>query len=156
MADDRKALTDGTRRAAGGPLPTLLAVNLVTPRGVVTHQDTDALTAPGELGEFELLPGHVAKLTSLKPGVLTVGEKTRVRYAISAGYLRIDPASSVEVLVDEAVLGADVDLDAARADLKTAETELAAWGDRPSDGDYVTLVHRVQWARARMDAAGSR
>lgn len=153
MAEDRKALTDGTRRGAGGPLPTFLVVNLVTPRGVVAHEDTDALTAPGEEGEFELLPGHVAKLTSLKPGVLTIGEKTRVRYAVSAGYLRIDPASAVEILVEEAVLGSEVDAEAARTELKAAEAELAKWGDRAMDGDYTNLVHRAQWAQARLDAA---
>jgi ATP synthase F1 epsilon subunit len=154
MATEHKRLTGDAAPGRDG-LPKFLAVNLVTPRGVVAHQDTDALTAPGELGEFELLPGHVAKLTALRPGVLTVGEKNRIRYAVSAGYLRVDPGSEVEVLVEEAVLGAEVDVEAARADLKAAEAELVKWGDRPSDGDYTNLVHRVQWARARLDAAGS-
>jgi F-type H+-transporting ATPase subunit epsilon len=156
VAEDRKALTDGTsRRAAGGPLPTLLDVNLVTPRGVIAHQDTDALTAPGEEGEFELLPGHVAKLTALRPGVLVIGEKTKTKYAVSSGYLRVDPSSAVEVLVDEAVLATDVDVEAARTDLKAAEAEIAKWADKAAnDGEYVTTLHRLQWARARLDAAG--
>ena len=79
--------------AAG--LPTFLGVNLVTPKGVVAHTDTDSLQAPGELGEFELLPGHVPMLTALMPGVLTIGTKTPARYAISSGYLRIDPQGAV-------------------------------------------------------------
>ena len=64
-------------------LPTILGVNLVTPRGVVAHTDADSVQAPGELGEFELLPGHIPMLTALRPGVLTIGTKTRTRYAIS-------------------------------------------------------------------------
>ena len=79
-------------------LSTILGVNLVTPRGVVAHTDADSVQAPGELGEFELLPGHVPILTALKPGVLTIGTKTRARYAVSSGYLRVDPAGSVEIL----------------------------------------------------------
>ena len=159
-SSDRKRLTDGAGaqvkpgRVTG--LPTFLGVNLVTPRGVVAHEETDAITAPGELGELELLPGHAPVLTGIKPGVLTIGAKTKVRYAVSAGYLRVDPSSAVEILVEAAMLGSEVDAEAARADLKTAEAEVAKWGDKPADGDYINLVHRVQWARARLDAAGER
>jgi len=155
---EQKRLTEGgdAPRARPGGLASFIAVNLVTPRGVVAHQDTDAITAPGELGEFEMLPGHVPALSALRPGVLTIGDKNKVKYAVSAGYLRIDPASAVEILVEEAVLGTEVDVEAARTDLKTAEADLAKWGaDKPADGDYINLVHRVQWAKARLDAAGA-
>ena len=60
-----------------------LGINLVTPRGVVAHTDADSVQAPGELGEFELLPGHVPMLAALKPGVLTIGTKARQRFAVS-------------------------------------------------------------------------
>lgn len=134
-------------------LSTTLDVNLVTPKGVVAHTASDGLTAPGELGEFELLPGHVPLLAALKPGVLTIGERTRTRYAVSSGYLRVDPSGSIEVLVEQAVLGGSVDVDKARADLKEAEADLAKWGDKPTDGDWKVVVNRVAWAQARIDAA---
>src|SRR3954465_5305953 len=102
-------------------LPTFLGVNLVTPKGVVAHADTDSLQAPGELGEFELLPGHVPMLVAIKPGVLTIGTKTRDRYGVSTGYLRVDPDGAVEVLVEQALPTKSIDAEAARADLKAAE-----------------------------------
>ncbi len=136
---------------AGG-LPTILGINLVTPFGVIAHTEADSLQAPGELGEFELLPGHVPMLTAIKPGVLTIGTKARARYAVSSGYLRVDPAGAVEILVEQAVAAKDVDADTAKKDLTTAEAELAKWGDKPMDGDYVTLQNRAGWARARLDA----
>ena len=136
-------------------LSTFLGVNLVTPKGVVAHTDTDSVQAPGELGEFELLPGHVPLLTALKPGVLTIGTKQRARYAVGSGYLRVDPKGAVEILVEQALPAKDVDVAAAQNDLKAAEADLAKWGDRPQDGDYVNLVARVGWARARLDAASS-
>lgn len=131
-----------------------LGVNLVTPRGVVAHTDTDSVQAPGELGEFELLPGHVPMLTALRPGVLTIGTKSRSRYAVASGYLRVDPAGSVEILVEQAVAAKDVNADAARSDLKDAEAALARLGDQGHDGDYQTLVSKAGWARARLDAVG--
>jgi F-type H+-transporting ATPase subunit epsilon len=135
---------------AGG-LSTILGVNLVTPRGVVAHTDADSVRAPGELGEFELLPGHVPLLTALRPGVLTIGTKEKARYAVGAGYLRVDPSGAVEILVEQALPATDVDADVAKKELATAEAELAKWGDKPQDGDYVNLQHRVGWARARID-----
>lgn len=134
-------------------LPTFLGVNLVTPRGVVAHTETDSVQAPGELGEFELLPGHVPLLTALKAGVLTIGTKARARYAVSSGYLRVDPQGAVEILVEQAVPAKDVNSEEAKNELKTAEAELAKWGDKAQDGDYQNLVQRADWARARIDAA---
>src|SRR3954464_12695536 len=136
--------------AAG--LNTILGVNLVTPRGVVAHTEADSVQAPGELGEFELLPGHIPMLTALKPGVLTIGTKARARYAVSSGYLRVDPSGAVEILVEQALPTTDIDAEAAKKDLAVAEAEIAKWGDRPLDGDYVNMQQRAGWARARLDA----
>ena len=130
-----------------------LAVNLVTPKGVVAHTDADSVTAPGELGEFELLPGHVPMLTALRPGVLVIGTKARARYAVSSGYLRVDPAGAVEILVEQAMPAKDIDLESAKNELKTSEAELAKWGDKAQDGEYTNLSQRAGWARARIDAA---
>ena len=136
---------------AGG-LSTILGVNLVTPRGVVAHTDADSVQAPGELGEFELLPGHVPMLSALKAGVLSIGTKARARYAVSTGYLRVDPSGAVEILVEQAQARDDIDAEAAKKDLAVAEAEIAKWGDRPLDGDYVNLQQRAGWARARLDS----
>src|SRR5262245_13944878 len=129
-----------------------LAVNLVTPKGVVAHTDADSVQAPGELGEFQLLPGHVPLLTALKPGVLTIGSKAAT-YAVSSGYLRVDPAGAVEILVEQALPASEIDGAAAKAEATAADAELAKWGDRPQDGDYQSLVARAGWAHARVAAA---
>ncbi|MDX2092004.1 MAG: ATP synthase F1 subunit epsilon [Kofleriaceae bacterium] len=134
-------------------LGTILGVNLVTPKGVVAHTEADSVQAPGELGEFELLPGHIPLLTALKPGVLTIGTKAKARYAVGSGYLRVDPTGEVEILVEQAVPAKDVDAEAAKKDLANAEAELAKWGDKTQDGDYLNMQARAAWARARLDAA---
>jgi F-type H+-transporting ATPase subunit epsilon len=136
-------------------LATTLDVRLVTPTGVVAHESTDGLTAPGEMGEFELLPGHVPMLTALKPGVLTIGDKHGSRYAVSIGYLRVDPANAVEVLVDQAVAAGDIDVEKAGVELAEAKAALESWGDKPTNGEWKNTVHRMHWAQARLDAAST-
>ena len=133
-------------------LSTFLGVNLVTPKGVVAHTEADSVQAPGELGEFELLPGHVPMLTALRAGVLTIGTKSRARYAVSTGYLRIDPEGAVQILVERAKPVAEIDQAAAQSDLKAAEAELAKWGDKPHDGDWQNIEARAAFARAQLDA----
>jgi F0F1-type ATP synthase epsilon subunit len=83
---------------------------------------------------------------------LTIGTKSRQRFAVSSGYLRIDPTGAVEILVEQAKATVEIDAEAAKKDLVAAEAELAKWGDRPLDGDYVSLQQRAGWARAQLDA----
>ena len=144
-------------------LNTILVVNVVTPRGVIAHTEADSVQAPGELGEFEMLPGHIPMLTALRPGVLTIDHrlaasgsgKARACYAVSSGYLRVDPTGAVEILVEQALPAKEIDSDAARKELATAKAELDKWGDKPMDGDYVNLQQRIGWAQARLDTAGA-
>jgi F-type H+-transporting ATPase subunit epsilon len=144
-------------------LNTILVVNVVTPKGVIAHTEADSVQAPGELGEFEMLPGHIPMLTALRPGVLTIQHllaasgsgKARARYAVSSGYLRVDPTGAVEILVEQALPAKEIDAEVAKKELVTAETELAKWGDKPMDGDYVNLQQRAGWARARLDTVGA-
>ena len=57
-------------------LAEILEVNLLAPQGAIASGiQIDAITAPGELGEFEVLPGHIPFLSELHPGVLILGER---------------------------------------------------------------------------------
>src|SRR3569833_820922 len=132
-------------------LPTFLAVNLVTPRGVIAHTDTDSLQAPGDLGEYELLPGHVPMLTALRAGVRTIGTKSRARYAVSTGYLRIDPEGAVQILVERAKPVAEIDQAAAQSDLKAAEAELAKKDNKPHDNNKQNNKTRTTNTHAQHD-----
>ena len=89
------------------------------------------------------------------PDIARIGDKHRTRYAVSIGYLRVDPANAVEVLVDLAVPSGDVDVAEARGDLEQAKAALEAWGDKPTNGEWKNANHRLQWAQARLDAASS-
>ena len=141
-----------------------MKLSLTTPKGALVDADVEEVTAPGSLGEFGVLPGHVPLMSALKPGVLVYrakdssGVKSGV-VAVGAGFLQVAaPAQNdtahdrVLVLVDQALLAADVDRALAQKDLAAAEKELAAW-QAELDGAYHALEIRRQWAQARLDAA---
>ena len=140
-----------------------MKLSLTTPRGALVDADVDEVTAPGEIGELGVLPGHVPLMTTLRPGVLSYkkGEHQGV-VAIGEGFLQVAPAlggdanntghDRVLVLVDEAVAAGDVDREAAARELTEADRELAAWKGE-LDGAHQALVLRRGWAQARLDAA---
>jgi F-type H+-transporting ATPase subunit epsilon len=140
-----------------------LRFSLTTPRGALVDVEVDEVTAPGALGEFGVLPGHVPLMSALKPGVLVYrGQGPNARsgvVAVGPGLLQVAPPAQndtvhdkVLVLVDQAVAASGVDRAAAQKDLAEADKELAAWKGE-LDGAYRALVVRRQWAQARLDAA---
>lgn len=140
-----------------------MKLSLTTPGGALVDSDVDEITAPGEIGELGVLPGHVPLMTSLRPGVLSYkkGEHESV-VAVGQGFLQVapDPKAAgndtardrVLVLVDEAIAAGDVDREAAARELAEADRDLAAWKGE-LDGAHAALVLRRGWAQARLDAA---
>lgn len=136
--------------------------SLTTPRGALVDTEVEEITAPGEIGEMGILPGHVALMSALKPGVLTYRTADHAGVvAVGQGFLQVAPLPAagdahphdrVLVLVDQATPAGDVDRSAAERDLVEADRELNAWKGE-LDGAYVALLIRRQWAAARVDAA---
>ena len=147
-----------------------MKLSVTTPRGALVDTDVEEVTAPGALGEFGVLPGHVPLMSALQPGVLVYRGKAGTAgsndasgaragvLAVGPGFLQVAPPTQgdtandkVLVLVDQALLASDVDRAEAQKDLAAAEKELAAWHTE-LDGAYQALVVRRQWAQARLDA----
>ena len=68
-----------------------IKLQIVTPRGVAWSGDADEVQAPGTLGEFGVLPGHIPFLTTLSAGTLNVKGKDGRRYQIGAGFAEAGP-----------------------------------------------------------------
>jgi F-type H+-transporting ATPase subunit epsilon len=137
-----------------------MRLSVTTPRGALVDTDVEEVTAPGTLGEFGVLPGHVPLMSALKPGVLVYRTKSETgTLAIGPGFLQVAPVAvqntatdRVLVLVEQAQAAGHVDKAAAEKELAAAEHELSQW-KRELDGEYQALLLRRQWAAARVDAA---
>ena len=137
-----------------------MKLSLTTPRGAILDLDVEEVTAPGALGEFGVLPGHVPLMSEIKPGVLVYRAKGHGGIvAVGPGFLQVAPPAQADtahdnvlVLVDQALMTADIDKAEAQRDLAAADKELAAWKGE-LDGAYHALVLKRGWAQARLDAA---
>jgi F-type H+-transporting ATPase subunit epsilon len=142
-----------------------MKLSVTTPRGSLVDTDVEEVTAPGVLGEFGVLPGHVPLMSALRPGVLVYRTKEHAGVlAVGEGFLQVAPMPRADdkqpalaldrvlVLVDQAVTAGQVNRTTAAEELAAADRELAAW-KRDLDGAYHALLVRRQWAQARLDAA---
>jgi len=123
---------------------------VVTPEHVKFEGKAEIVVAPGAAGDLGALSNHAPMVTTLRIGVLraTVEGRSRVEYAVNAGFMQILP-DKVVVLTDAALAAADVDVDAVRADLRRAEEQLAA----KRGADDRAERDAVAWARARLEVA---
>ena len=137
-----------------------MKLSLTTPKGALVDTDVEEVTAPGEIGELGVLPGHVPLMTSLRPGVLSYKSKDHDGVvAVGQGFLQVAPQSRADdtardrvlVLVDQALPAAEVDREAASRDLAESDKALAAWKGE-LDGAYHALLSRRCWAQALLDA----
>ena len=139
-----------------------MRLSVTTPRGALVEADVEEVTAPGTLGEFGVLPGHVPLMSALRPGVLVYKTKSETgTLAVGPGFLQVAPVAEatpghaqndrVLVLVEQAQAAAEVDKAAAEKELAAADHELGQW-KRELDGEYQALLLRRQWAAARVDA----
>jgi len=139
-----------------------MRLSVTTPRGSLVDTEVEEVTAPGELGELGILPGHVPLMAALKPGVLVYRTREHVGVvAVGHGFLQVAPVPAVGgkpaedrvlVLVYHAVPASGVDRAVAERELGEADAELGRW-KHELDGEYQALLMRRGWAAARVEAA---
>ena len=80
---------------------------------MLLDEDVDEVTAPGELGEFGVLPNHIAFLSTLVPGELSYKQgSSKKTLAVSGGYAEV--LDNVMTVLAPAAEFAD-EIDSARA-----------------------------------------
>ena len=103
-----------------------LQLRLVTPQREVLDETVAMVTAEGTLGQFGVLPQHIAFVTSLEPGILTAKQPSGAeeKLAVKGGFAEVRD-DVVTILADDVVAKDEIDAASARAKLADAEQALA-------------------------------
>ncbi|XP_051143513.1 ATP synthase subunit delta', mitochondrial [Andrographis paniculata] len=85
-------------------IPSKLTVNLVLPyESALSAKEVDMVIVPATTGQMGVLPGHVATIAELKPGVLSVHDGNDVtKYFISSGFAFVHANSIADIVAIEA------------------------------------------------------
>ena len=125
---------------------------LVSPEAEVMNAPALEVVVPGSEGEFGVRVGHMALVSTLRPGVVTVHaehDPNPVRYFIAGGFANVN-ASSCTVLAETAIDVLQLDAASVQADIDGLTARLA----QPND-DVIAAQIRAELdiARARLSAA---
>lgn len=93
------------RPATPSSIPNKLTVNFVLPyQSELSSKEVDQVIIPATTGMMGVLPGHVATIAELKPGVLSVVEGNETtKYFISSGFAFIHANSYADIVAVEAL-----------------------------------------------------
>ncbi|MBW1713503.1 MAG: F0F1 ATP synthase subunit epsilon [Deltaproteobacteria bacterium] len=128
-----------------------IQLDVVTPNRLVVSDKVDIVVAPGVLGEFGVLVGHIPFLSTLKPGELRFTRNGKVEYmAITGGFAEVQP-DKVTVLADSAELAREIDLDRARMAKERAEERLRQ--TKATEIDHTRAEIALQRALTRLRVA---
>jgi F-type H+-transporting ATPase subunit epsilon len=127
-----------------------LRLKIITPDRLVFDGEVSELVAPGQMGEFGVLPGHVPFLSVLFPGRLRFKtEESGENTLIIHGGLADVKDDTVSVLTDQSEDPEEVDVVAAKKDAETFQRELDELQDTEAS-EREELDKKLRIARARV------
>lgn len=124
-----------------------LELQVITPSSLVINEEVDEVVAPGELGEFGVLPGHVAFITLLMPGELRYRKEGSERKLIVWGGVSEVRDDKVTVLTDNVEDPVDINTEAARREAEAILEELKNFSGNPKE--LKELNRRLRLAQVR-------
>ena len=110
-----------------------IAFDLVSPEKLLMSEDCEMVVAPGEEGDFGVLPGHAPFLTTLRMGEIAIHEGGSVKQTVfvSGGFAEATP-DRFTILANRAIAANAVDraaLEGEREKLGEGDTEARAFID---------------------------
>ena len=128
-----------------------LQLEIITPEKLLVREDADLVEAPGTAGEFGVLPGHVAFLSTLNHGEIRFSNEGRTRFVATSGGFAEVRENRVLLLLDTAEFGEEIDL--ARAHKARERTEAALKGLTFEQEEYTHLAAALLRALTRIATA---
>jgi F-type H+-transporting ATPase subunit epsilon len=125
-------------------------LSVLTPLVEVYSGEVVTVTASGHDGDFGVLPGHVAYITSVAPGALVIDEAGGKKvFSVGAGFVQV-AAERVSVIVSSAEEASGLELSDIQTALTAAENALLDKG--PQDADHRDALMDQAMALGRLRA----
>lgn len=128
-----------------------IRLRVVTPSRLLLDEEVDEVTGPGELGEFGVLPNHIAFLSNLVPGEMSYLQGgARHVLAVSGGYAEVLD-NVMTVLAPAAEFASEVDAARAQRAKERAEKRMGeiSW----EDAEFAGLEDAQRRANVRLQVA---
>jgi len=103
-----------------------ISFDLVSPERLLLSEDAEMVTIPGTEGDMGIMLGHMALISTLRPGVIAVsgGSEGDQRFYVAGGFAEVTP-TKLTVLAEESVPMAELNAAALDLRIKNAEEDLS-------------------------------
>ena len=130
-----------------------IKLEIVTPEAKIFSDDVDMITLTGGEGEMGILPQHMALMTQLVEGEITVRKGAEnIFLAVGDGFVQVT-GERVAILTDMAIRAENIDEVAAEQARKNAETRLA---QKVTDEEAAQLQAAIAHATTQLNVKRSR
>ncbi|MER3447497.1 MAG: ATP synthase F1 subunit epsilon [Candidatus Dadabacteria bacterium] len=128
-------------------MPERIQLKVVTPSRLVVSEEVDEVVAPGELGEFGVLPGHVPFISLLMPGeVKFIKGGVEKRIIIWGGVAEVRD-DRVSILTDNVEDPTAINTEAAKREVEAIMDQLKDFSG--NDKEFKELNRRLKLAQVR-------
>ncbi len=126
-------------------------LEIVTPTKVVLNTEVEVVAAPGALGEFGVLPGHVPFITTLSPGLVKYSEGSSEKsFFIPGGIFNVE-GDKAKILTQSAELPSDIDSTEANRQLEDIQNIIDGFDG--TEDELAELNKKLKLAEARVEAS---
>jgi len=103
-----------------------ISFDLVSPERLLLSEEAEMVTIPGTEGDMGIMLGHMALISTLRPGVIAVsgGPEGDQRFYVAGGFAEVT-ATKLTVLAEESVPMAELNATALDQRIKNAEEDLS-------------------------------
>ena len=128
-----------------------IKLRVVTPSRLVLEEEVDEVSAPGELGEFGVLPNHISFLSTLVAGEMSYKQgANRHALVVGGGYAEVLD-NVMTVLASSAEFAGEIDTARAQRAKERAEKRMGELNFE--DVEYPQLEEAQRRALARLQVA---
>jgi F-type H+-transporting ATPase subunit epsilon len=124
-----------------------LNLKVITPSRLIIDEEVDEVVAPGDSGDFGVLPGHVPLIATLMPGELTYKINGVGKSMIIAGGIAEVSDDRVYVLTDSVLKSEEIDPEAARREAESILERLKDFGG--SNKEFKDIERRLKLAEVK-------
>ena len=133
-----------------------ITLRVVTPSRLLLDEEVDEVTAPGELGEFGVLPNHIAFLSNLVPGEMSYRQGASKKIlAVGGGYAEVLD-NVMTVLAPAAEFADEIDTARAQRAKERAERLLAELNREEKDWEIAETALRRALIRLQVASREAR
>ena len=130
-----------------------ISLKVLAPNQNIFEGEAEEVILPSTTGQIGILPGHISLVTAIDIGVLRLRMNTQWKsIALMGGFAEIE-SDEVIVLVNNAEIGSEVNIQKAEDALKKAKLAISKFSGDEKNPEKIKALNEISKAEARIQAS---